>query len=76
MIKRKITGPAQTSEGDDLGHRIEGDHVPLTEANREQIGDPFASFREWWSEADRRAFGDLETGTRTAQLDLFAQKDV
>jgi antitoxin PrlF len=58
MIKRKITGPAQTSEGDHLGC-VEGDHVPLTEADREQIDDPFASFREWWSEADRRAFGDL-----------------
>jgi hypothetical protein len=40
-------------------HRIEGEHVLLTEADREPIDDPFLSFREWWSEVDRRAFGDL-----------------
>jgi hypothetical protein len=59
IIKKKITGRTQTSEGDHLGQRIEGDHVPLTEAEREHIDDPFASFREWWSEVDRRVFGDL-----------------
>jgi antitoxin PrlF len=71
MIKNKITGEAQTTipqpfrsarrlgEGDDLANRIEGEHVLLINGRRQPIDDPFASFREWWSEVDRRAFGDL-----------------
>ena len=71
MIKSKITSKAQTTipkpvraalhvgEGDELAYRIEGDHVILTKAKREPIDDPFATFHEWSSEADRRAYGDL-----------------
>ena len=70
-ITSKITSKAQTTipqavrtalhmrEGDDLAYRIEGDHVILTKAKREPIDDPFATFHEWSSEADRRAYGDL-----------------
>ena len=71
MITSKITSKAQTTipqpvraalhvgEGDELAYRIEGDHVILSKANREPIDDPFATFHEWSSEADRRAYGDL-----------------
>jgi antitoxin PrlF len=71
MITSKITSKAQTtipqpvrsalrvSEGDELAYRIEGDHVILTKAKQEPIDDPFATFHEWSSEADRRAYGDL-----------------
>jgi antitoxin PrlF len=71
MIKSKITGKTQTTISQlvrfarhlggayDLGHGIEGEHVPLTEADRKPVDDPFASFSEWWSEVDRRAFTDL-----------------
>ena len=72
MITSKITSKAQTTttpqpvraalrvgEGDELAYRIEGDHVILTKAKREPIEDPFATFHEWSSEADRRAYGDL-----------------
>ena len=71
MITSKITSKAQTTipqpvrsalrvgEGDELAYRIEGDHVILTKAKREPIDDPFATFHEWSSEADRRAYGDL-----------------
>jgi antitoxin PrlF len=71
MIKSKITGKAQTKiprpvrsaqrlgEGDDPAYRIEGEFVLLTKAEGERIDDPFAIFSEWWSEVDRRAFGDL-----------------
>ena len=71
MITSKITSKAQTTipqpvraalhvgEGDELAYRIEGDHVILTKAKREPIDDPFATFNEWSSEADRRAYGDL-----------------
>ena len=71
MITSKITSKAQTTipqpvraalhvgEGDELAYRIEGDHVILTKAKREPIDDPFATFHEWSSEADWRAYGDL-----------------
>jgi antitoxin PrlF len=71
MITSKITGKAQTTipqpvcaalrvgEGDEIAYRIEGDRVILTKATREPADDPFATFHEWSSEADRRAYGDL-----------------
>jgi antitoxin PrlF len=71
MITSKVTSKAQTTipqpvrsalrvgEGDELAYRIEGDHVILTKAKQEPIDDPFATFHEWSSEADRRAYGDL-----------------
>ena len=67
----QITSKAQTTipqpvraalcvgEGDELAYQIEGDHVILTTARRDPIDDPFATFREWSSEADQRAYGDL-----------------
>jgi antitoxin PrlF len=33
--------------------------VILTKAKQEPTDDPFATFHEWSSEADRRAYGDL-----------------
>jgi antitoxin PrlF len=55
MIKSKITDKAQTT----IPQPVRSEHVLLTKTEREPIDDPFASFREWWSEVDRRAFGDL-----------------
>jgi antitoxin PrlF len=71
MITSKLTSKAQTtiplpvrnalrlSEGDELLYQIEGDRVVLTRAERGAIDDPFATFSEWSSEADARAYGDL-----------------
>ena len=71
MITSKITSTGQTTiprpvrsalrvgEGDELAYRIEGDQLVLTKAKRKPIDDPFATFHEWSSEADRRAYGDL-----------------
>jgi antitoxin PrlF len=71
MITSRITSKAQTTipqpvrvalragEGDEIAYRIEGDHVILTKAKRERVDDPFGTFHEWSSEADRRAYGDL-----------------
>jgi hypothetical protein len=54
------TGPSCPPCGrDELAYRIEGDHVILTKARRDPIDDSFATFREWSSEADQRAYGDL-----------------
>lgn len=72
MITSKITSKAQTTipqpvraalhlkEGDELAYRIEDGRVILTKARADQpIDDPFATFTEWDSEADRRAYAGL-----------------
>jgi len=71
MITSKLTSKAQTTiplpvrnalrlgEGDEIAYRIEGNHVILTKADRGAADDPFATFGEWSSEADRLAYADL-----------------
>lgn len=71
MITSKLTSKAQTTipqpirtalhlkEGDEIAYAIEGDRVILTRAAREAGEDPFATFGEWDSEADRRAYAEL-----------------
>lgn len=71
MITSKLTSKAQTTipqpvraalhlrEGDEIAYAIEGDRVIVTRAAKEAIDDPFATFSEWDSEADRRAYGGL-----------------
>lgn len=72
MITSKLTSKAQTTipqpvrtalrvrAGDDLAYQIDGDRVILTRA-RQPAGtdDPFLTFEEWNSDADRKAYGDL-----------------
>ena len=71
MITSKLTSKAQTtiplpvrhalrlSEGDELVYSIDGDRVVLTKARRGASEDPFATFGEWSSEADREGYVDL-----------------
>lgn len=71
MITSKLTSKAQTTipapvrtalhlrEGDELLYSIDGDRVILTKAARGAIDDPFATFDEWASDADRQAYADL-----------------
>lgn len=75
MITSKLTAKAQTTipqpvrsalglrAGDEVIYQIEGDRVVLTRARPpEATGvaeDPFATFEEWSSEADRRAYANL-----------------
>ena len=71
MITSKITSKAQTTipqavrealrvrEGDELAYTIERGRVMLTKAERMSADDPFATFGEWASENDRRAYGKL-----------------
>jgi antitoxin PrlF len=71
MITSKLTSKAQTTipqavrtslglrAGDLLGFSIDGDRVILTKAVQALAEDPFATFNEWDSEADRRAYADL-----------------
>lgn len=72
MITSKLTSKAQTTipqpiraalklkEGDELVYEIRGDQVLLTKARRvADADDPFRTFSEWNSAADRKAYGDL-----------------
>ena len=71
MIISRITSKAQTTipqavraalhlrEGDEVAYAIEGDRVILTKAEPAPVDDPFKTFSEWDSEADRRAYARL-----------------
>lgn len=72
MITSKLTSKAQTTipqpvraalhlhEGDELMYQLDGERVILTKARRgDVVDDPFRTFQEWNSEADRKAYADL-----------------
>jgi antitoxin PrlF len=71
MITSKITSKAQTTipqpvraalrlkEGDELAYTIEDGRVVLTRVESNNADDPFATFSEWDSDADRKAYGRL-----------------
>ena len=71
MITSKITSKAQTTipqpvraalqaeQGDELGYRIEGDHVVLSKVRAQFDRRSVRDLYEWSSEADERAYGDL-----------------
>ena len=72
MITSKLTSKAQTTipqavhkalnlhEGDEIAYRIENGQVVLTRVrDTEPVDDPFATFSEWDSEADREAYANL-----------------
>jgi antitoxin PrlF len=72
MITSKLTSKAQTTipqpvrtalglhEGDEIAYQIDGDRVTLTKARPPGFAeDPFATFSEWASDADREGYADL-----------------
>lgn len=71
MITSKITSKSQTTvpqavrialrlkPGDELAYAIKGRQVILSKANLDAGEDPFGSFEEWGSDADREAYGSL-----------------
>jgi antitoxin PrlF len=71
MIKSKLTAKAQTTipqpvraalhlrVGDEIAYQIEGERVILTRASPVPVDDPFATFTEWDSEADRAGYAEL-----------------
>jgi antitoxin PrlF len=58
-----VPAPVRTAlrlkAGDELVYSIEGERVILTKGDRRPVEDPFATFDEWSSEADRQAYADL-----------------
>lgn len=72
VITSKLTSKAQTTipqpiraalrlqEGDELVYEIRGEQVLLSKARQaSDADDPFRTFSEWNSAADRKAYGDL-----------------
>jgi antitoxin PrlF len=71
MIVSKLTSKAQTTipqavraalrvrDGDALAYEIDGSRVILTKFKRASVDDPFRTFDEWSSEADRHAYASL-----------------
>ena len=72
MITSKLTTKSQTTipqavraalrvkEGDELVYQIDGPRVILTKANGDKgADDPFRTFAEWNSAADRKGYADL-----------------
>ena len=71
MITSKLTTKAQTTipqavraalrlkEGDEIAYAIEGDRIVISRAGSGPVDDLFASFSEWYSEADRRVYAKL-----------------
>lgn len=72
MITSRLTTKAQTTipqpirsalrlkEGDELVYQIEGERVILSKAQRKKAAeDPFHTFSEWDSAADKKAYANL-----------------
>jgi antitoxin PrlF len=71
MITSKLTSKAQTTipqavraalkvrPGDEVAYSIEGSRVILTKVAAGPVEDPFATFDEWNSDNDRRAYATL-----------------
>jgi antitoxin PrlF len=64
-IPQPVRTALGVAEGDELAYAIEDGRVVVTKApprpvrRGNTLEDPFATFTEWDSEADRRAFADL-----------------
>jgi antitoxin PrlF len=71
MIKSRLTSKAQTTipqpvrtalnlrEGDEIAYVIDAGRVILSKVVRTDVEDPFATFDEWSSDADREAYAKL-----------------
>lgn len=71
MITGKLTSKAQTTipqpvraalglkPGDEIAYLIDGEPVILTKGQPAALDEPFNTFEEWDSEADRLAYADL-----------------
>ena len=71
IISSKITSRARTTiprsvrealslrQGDELAYQMERGRVIVTKAILKQVENPFATFGEWASENDWRAYGEL-----------------
>lgn len=59
VLPRSVREALGVKAGDTLRYRLTKDGVLLDKAPSEIADDPFATFSEWSSEADEKAFGGL-----------------
>ena len=71
MLTSKLTTKSQTTipqpvraalglrPGDEIAYRIDDGQVVLTKARSVREDDPFKTFAEWDSDADRQAYANL-----------------
>jgi antitoxin PrlF len=59
VIPREVRKRLGLKPGDTLHYRVTDHGVLLDKAPTPEADDPFASFSEWASEADERAYQDL-----------------
>lgn len=71
LITSKLSSKAQTTipqpvraalhlkEGDEIAYVIENGRVVLSRVSADPAEDPFGTFGEWNSDADRRAYANL-----------------
>jgi antitoxin PrlF len=59
-IPQPIRSALQLKEGDEILYQIEGERVILSKARRKKAtDDPFYTFSEWDSAADKKAYASL-----------------
>lgn len=59
-IPRSVRESLRLREGDTIEYDLSGDYVVLRKVDvQASIEDPFSTFDEWDSEADRRAYAKL-----------------
>jgi antitoxin PrlF len=58
-VPRAVRAALGLRPGDEIAYRIDDGQVILTKARRSSVDDPFKSFNEWDSEADRQAYADI-----------------
>jgi antitoxin PrlF len=59
VIPRGVRERLGLKPGDTLRYRVTDEGVLLDKAPASEADDPFATFFEWSSEADEKAYGDL-----------------
>jgi antitoxin PrlF len=59
VLPKEVRERLQIRPGDHLRYIIDNDGVRLEKDTSAQADDPFATFTEWASEADDKAYADL-----------------
>ena len=59
LIPARCASVSAVKPGDRLRYRLTENGVLLDKAPPSETDDPFASFSEWSSEADEKAYGNL-----------------
>ena len=58
-IPQPVRAALRLQVGDELVYQIDGEQVIVTKARSVVGDDPFGTFSEWESDADRQAYADL-----------------